>query len=176
VIDGFCDLCLNYIMQWDVLFKNELLVWGSIRYKHDSYIVPFILWEAEGVLPHIELQKGYIVPMEKTSVQRVSVAADMKKWAQATGLPRRSVPWILTVPRGPTSITNSSRDFIHVLLATVQLCWEQYRIAPSRRHQSKLNSALAVNKEMRPLKPHVINVTTCSVQGKYFWFQTFKML
>jgi hypothetical protein len=82
------------------------------------------------------LQKGSIVPKEKTSVHRMSVAADMEKWAQATAFPRRSVPWILTAPRGPTSITSSSRDFIHVLLATVQLCWEQYRIAPSRRHQS----------------------------------------
>ena len=42
------------------------------------------MWKHELVLPHIELQKGCIVPEEKTSVQRVSVAADMKNWAQVT--------------------------------------------------------------------------------------------
>ena len=89
---------------------------------------------------------------------------------------QRSVPWILTVPRGLTSITNSSRDFIHVLLATVQLCWEQYRIAPSRSHQSNLNSALAVEKGMWPLKPKVINVTTCTKHCKLSWFRNSKML
>jgi hypothetical protein len=105
---------INYTTQRKVSSKNELPVWGSIRYKHDAYFVTFILWKPERVLPHIELQKGCIVPKEKTSLGRVSVAATWRTEPKS----QRSVPWILTVPRGLTSITNSSRDFIHVLLAT----------------------------------------------------------
>jgi hypothetical protein len=130
----------------------------------------FFLWKPERVLPHIELQKGCIVPKEK---QVYGEWVWQQTW-RTEPKSQRSVPWILTVPRGLTSITNSSRDFIHVLLATVQLCWEQYRIAPSRSHQSNLNSALAVEKGMWPLKPNVINVTTCSKHCKLCWFRNFQ--